>query len=216
MKNIIIIDNSKKSLSARRVDGFMSAMKTYDDIHPDRKIEISLVHYNDIEKFRPLVTDADGYILSGSNYKLTNFYTTEKIRTFRDEIDIILNTKKPVLGICFGHELMAVAYGFHVVTGEPERGVMELMFSEPFPLLPSRKNVIVDMQHVKQIEKTSRFDVLFDTYLSSNGTSVVAFKHKTKPQYGVQFHPESLDYQTAKDGRAILHAFFDICVTKDI
>ena len=213
MTSIVVIDNSKTELSPSRLDGFVGAVKTYRQSHPDSKLKLYIIHYTQIEKYQKVIAKADGFILSGSKLKLSNFYTTDKIMTFRPEMDIILNTEKPVLGICFGHELIAVAYGFHIINAvKPEQGFMELEFSEPFPLLPARKNVFVEMQHIKQIEHSERFDLFFTNYLSSNGTTVAAFKHQFKRQFGVQFHPETLDYHAMKDGRAILHGFFDLCV----
>lgn len=209
---LIVIDNSKTSLPTSRLDGFMSAAKTYQQANKHIKIKLYVIHYTQIEKYTKVIVDADGFILSGSKLKLSNFHTTDKITTFRPEMDIILNTDKPVLGICFGHELIAVANGFRIIDAvKPEQGFMELEFSEPFPLLPARKNVFVEMQHIKQIEHSKRFDLFFTNYLSSNGTTVAAFKHQFKQQFGVQFHPETLDYRAMKDGRAILHGFFELC-----
>ena len=211
--NIIIIDNSKKSLSPSRQDGFVGAAKTYQQSRKHLKIKMYIIHYTEIEKYRTYVDSADGFILSGSKLKLSNFYVSSKISNLRSEVDIILNSTKPILGVCFGHELIAVAHGFRVIDAmKPERGFMELEFSEPFPLLPTRKNVFVEMQHIKQIEHTPRFDLFFTNYLTTDGTTIGVFKHQFKRQYGVQFHPETLDYRAMKDGRDILHGFFDLCV----
>jgi len=56
--------------------------------------------------------DPDLVILTGSNFMLSKPDTR---MVFQPEIDLVRKLDQPVLGICFGHQLIGTAYGSEVV-----------------------------------------------------------------------------------------------------
>lgn len=113
-----------------------------------------------------------------------------------DMIRYCAETKKPVLGVCLGHQALAEVFG-GVVSHSPElmhgktshihhdgKGVFE---SLPSPLEVTR-------YHSLAIENGTNPDELEVTasVLSARGEVIMAVQHRSLPLWGVQFHPESI------------------------
>ena len=101
----------------------------------------------------------------------------------------ILDLGVPVLGICYGMQLLAHLTGSKVMPGkEREFGHRDLVVSNPSGLFdgtPAKQ--VVWMSHGDQVE-----DVRGD-WLSIASTATcknAAVKHGSRPLYGIQFHPE--------------------------
>ncbi len=95
----------------------------------------------------------------------------------------------PVLGICYGMELIAHMLG-GVVVGSDEReyGHALLNVTKSCALFKGLgKKFSVWMSHGDRVEKLPRgFDVIGQSYSSP----VAAMRHRSQKLYGVQFHPE--------------------------
>jgi len=208
-RTIVVVDNNIAKLPEKRRKGFLSAEQSYNQLYKKEQIHLEFVKYNALTK--KIIDEANGFILSGSHHKLTDFYSSiNKRNLFNNEIDLIRTVNVPILGICFGHELIGIAFNAKIVDCQPETDRMTIEFSAPFPLLPSRKNVNVEMQHIRKILHDERFDAFFDVFASTQSVELAIIGHKFKTIYGVQFHPESLDYWSVKDGQEILHNFFSL------
>lgn len=98
-----------------------------------------------------------------------------------------LEVNVPILGICYGHQLIASQQG-KVEKSAPEFGQSTLKILEPdilFNNVPDESTVW--MSHCDGVSK------LPDDYkvlASSDYSSIAAFKDRNRPIYGVQFHPE--------------------------
>ncbi len=109
----------------------------------------------------------------------------------------------PILGICYGHQLLALQLGGKVGPGaEREYGHTELEVVEPdvlFAGLPGRLSVW--MSHGDRVvEAPPGFSVL----ARSAHSPVAAMADRQRNFYGVQFHPE---VQHTPDGPTILRNF---------
>jgi GMP synthase (glutamine-hydrolysing) len=116
----------------------------------------------------------------------------------------------PVLGICYGMQLMAHLTGGRVAKGiEREYGLSQLEVRVPEGILGGfglKEAVPVWMSH------GDRIDVLppgFRVLAVSENSPVAVMAHETKPLIGVQFHPEVVH---TPRGREMLENFlFDVC-----
>jgi anthranilate synthase component II len=110
----------------------------------------------------------------------------------------------PVLGVCLGHQALAVAFGGRVVRGEPVHGKTAevehdgstIFTGLPNPLVAGRyHSLVVDPELPRGCVRSA----------SSNGT-VMAIRHSELPAEGVQFHPESI---LTAEGKALLRNFLE-------
>ena len=99
-----------------------------------------------------------------------------------------LNLGVPILGICYGHQLLADRIGGKVSGGTAEfgRSLLELKhFDGIFKDLP--RKFVVWMSHRDSVKK---LPTGFSIIASSDYSEVAAIKNDKKLFYGVQFHPE--------------------------
>lgn len=121
----------------------------------------------------------------------------------------------PVLGICYGQQLAVHLLGGKVVPeNHREFGRAHVDVKESSGLFRDvPKNLTVWMSHGDQVQilpsPPGRGEGDFIPLASTETCAVAALRHRTKPIYGLQFHPEVSHTQ---DGSKILHNFlYDIC-----
>ncbi|MBT3201313.1 MAG: glutamine-hydrolyzing GMP synthase [Phycisphaerales bacterium] len=114
----------------------------------------------------------------------------------------------PILGICYGMQVSAHLMGSKVDSCESrEYGRTSLKITEPDGLL---KNIPAEttvwMSHGDQVQKIGED---FIPLAATPTCPIAAVKHKTRPFYGVQFHPEVT--HTPHGGEIFTNFLFDIC-----
>ncbi|MBU5486849.1 aminodeoxychorismate/anthranilate synthase component II [Clostridium sp. MSJ-8] len=129
--------------------------------------------------------------------------SVEVAREFGDDI--------PVLGICLGHQSIAVAYGGNVVRANEiyhgKSSTISVKGNDIFEGI-SRK-IDVMRYHSLVVDRSSlpnELEVIADTV---DDHIIMAIRHKTKKIYGLQFHPESVF--TPKGKRMIKNFVEGIC-----
>ena len=134
----------------------------------------------------------DGVVLSGSPDMLSDPKVAAK---YSGETEAIVDSKATILGVCFGHQMLARAFGAEVAKdGRPVLGMVKTRVLERDPLfdgLPNRL-MLLESRHeiVKSLPKGFR-------HLAKSETSrIAAMKHSIRPLYGVQFHPERYTRKT--------------------
>lgn len=120
----------------------------------------------------------------------------------------LLNVPVPVLGICYGHQLIATAF-----SGKLEHGTM-MEYGKTYVKVVERDVLLMDvperfvvwMSHTDSVvAQPPGFKVLA---LTERG-AVAAMRYTERPIYGVQFHPEVKHTQM---GNKILKRFLaDVC-----
>jgi GMP synthase (glutamine-hydrolysing) len=101
----------------------------------------------------------------------------------------IFDLDLPTLGICYGMQLACKHLGGRVGAAKSrEYGRAELRMKKKDPLLSGLpKHTVVWMSHGDRVENVSRdFQVLATT----KNCPLAVVRHKQRPIYGVQFHPE--------------------------
>jgi len=195
MDCIVIIDYGGQyaHLIARRV----RELKVYSEVvHGDEA-------YEEITSLPPDVK-VKGLILSGG--PLSVLSESSPKFDFR-----LMELGVPMLGICFGHQLLAHAFGGRVESlGKGEYGVTYVYIEDFDDILEGLNRVErVWMSHSDTVTSLpSDFRVLARTDLCP----VAAFKHRDKPIYGVQWHPEVV--HTERGMRVFENFLFKVCKCK--
>jgi len=113
----------------------------------------------------------------------------------------------PVLGICAGHQFMAQFFGGEAKPSKiPEFGKVELAITRQdtiFDGVPEKS--IVWLSHNDEVTKLPDD---FELLAESENCNIQAMKHKNKPFYGLQFHPE---VEHTEYGEQIFKNFVKIC-----
>ncbi len=120
----------------------------------------------------------------------------------------IFDLDKPILGICYGLQHIAYSFGGAVDPAlQREYGRADLVVEQADPLftgLPSPTTVW--MSHGDHL---TRLPENFETLAHTDNSPIAVIRHKTKPIYGLQFHPE---VHHTEQGKQMLHNFlFEIC-----
>ncbi|MEM2905211.1 MAG: gamma-glutamyl-gamma-aminobutyrate hydrolase family protein [Candidatus Bathyarchaeia archaeon] len=130
---------------------------------------------------------------------------------YRAELRMIRRLRKPMLGVCGGHQLLAVAFHGEVEgLGRRVRGFKTVQVVERDPIFEGVPDSMVVRQH--HHDQVSRLPEGFKLLATSSTTKVEAMKHVSEPLYGLQFHPERFD-KAHLHGRAILSNFLRIAST---
>jgi GMP synthase (glutamine-hydrolysing) len=120
----------------------------------------------------------------------------------------LLDLELPILGLCYGHQLIAHTVGAKVEPAQQrEYGIAYVTIDKPVGVLKGLgKKEKVWMSHGDTVFTVpAEFEVLAHT----ENCPVAAFRHKQKPVYGLQWHPEVVH---TKNGMQMLSNFiFEVC-----
>lgn len=138
-------------------------------------------------------------ILSGGSGKPIEYYPEE----YTDELALIRNHPGPIVGICFGFELIAYAYGAKLnLSKDRHQGLVKITPTTPDTLFTNTASYSVYESHRWVVKKL--VEPLMPLAESENGVEIL--KHRSKQIYGFQFHPES---PNDVDGKQLLHRMLD-------
>ena len=153
-------------------------------------------------------------ILSGQSHPWSR-YSTESLRGV---FEVIKKATQPTLGVCGGHQQIALAYGSKIdlmARLEPgegyegakrERGYfsVETNGNSIFKNLP--KEITVWHSHFDEVKELPEG---FRRTAWNETCPIQAMEHAERPLFGVQFHPELFDEAHA-DGQRVLDNFLSI------
>ena len=108
-------------------------------------------------------------------------------------VKFALQTNYPVFGVCLGHQAIAEAMGA-TVSSAPELmhgKISQVMHQDSTILAGLPQGFNATRYHSLAVEKDTVPDDLLITGQTESGV-IMGLEHKTKPIYGVQFHPESV------------------------
>lgn len=182
---IVVIDfgSSKTRFIADAVDEFMD-VKT-----------VSYTEFNTSD-----LNDASGVILSGAPILVTEV----EMLPYVQKMQWLKTTDLPVLGICFGHQLIGILHGAFASMMKPDRDWQTIEAFESSPLLdrlPTEFQMMED--HCETISIPQGFDLI----ASSDACVNEMMQHKEKSLFGVQFHPEV----SGNHGRVMIENFVKLC-----
>ncbi len=119
---------------------------------------------------QPTAVTTDRQTTGGANFQLSTF-----------------NFQLPIMGICLGHQLLALACG--AKTARLKFGHHGC--NHPVKNLATGKVEITSQNHNFAVVPESVPDCLEVTHVNLNDGSIEGVRHKTLPAFSVQYHPES-------------------------
>ncbi len=158
----------------------------------DRVKEIGVsVAVSDFESLPNMEPEAvskiySGVVLSGTEALFTR--TADRVR-FATLIEFLPKVNIPILGICGGHQALALGYGGTVTKSPgPVEGFRTVSLEDKDTLLAGLPAKIRVMQSHK--EQVKQLPSNFVRIATSTEIENEGMKHQDRPIYGVQFHPE--------------------------
>ena len=194
LNKILIVDFGSQftQLIARRV----RELGIFSEIISHKKIKSKDINYS-----------VKGIILSGGplNVYQINKYSFDKR---------IIQKGVPVLGICFGHQIISKLNGGKVKQSKyREFGLANISKKNNSLLIKNlfkkKKIIKVWMSHADQVSKLPKN---FKVIASSENSKFAVVENKLKNYYGVQFHPEVTHTENGK--KLISNFIFLICKMK--
>ena len=118
-----------------------------------------------------------------------------------------LSPQVPILGVCLGHQAIGVAFGgvvtrcgpMHGMASTIRHGGQDIFADCPSPLRVGRYHSLAIDPH--------RLPAQLQVTATSEDGVIMGVRHRTRPIFGVQFHPESV---LTDDGLLMLRNFVAI------
>jgi len=144
---------------------------------------------------------ADGIVLSGGT---ANFSYEEKVLGRVDEY--LAKASVPILGICLGHQFMAIYYGGKVQKSKtPEFGKVEITVGQSLLYDSLPRHFVAWESHNDEVVSLPKN---FRATGFSNTCPIESMEDEKQQRFGVQFHPE---VEHTQYGREIFKNFIKIC-----
>jgi GMP synthase (glutamine-hydrolysing) len=205
---IYLIDNTidGQGASPRELRSALERVRPEMEILTEPFSEVSL------ERIRRL--NPSHIILSGQSHPWEGYTPASLAGVF----SVIREASQPILGVCGGHQQMALAFGAPVgLMGrvEPgdgyegakrERGFFEVETNRQGILRDLPERITVWHSHFDEVKDLPPG---FEATASNETCSIQAMQHKERPVFGVQFHPELFD-DAHPDGRQVLENFLNL------
>ncbi len=173
-----------------------------------------ILHYSEINDNSKVSHEYEGVILSGSEARFEAHG-----QYYQSQMDLIRSVEIPLLGICYGHQLMGVAFGGTTNTYPTGfvTGLEKITVLRNDPLLQGwqkKDQLAFSEWHTDFLET---LPPCFHVLGSSKTSKYEIIRHKTKPLWGVQFHPERNVDPNSKiytpDAEIIMRNFIQIVKT---
>ncbi len=178
-----------------------------------------MIHYKQLSRKVLAQLKPWAIVYSGASTPFED-YDVRRTQSYKQ---VVLTSDIPQLGICGGHQLASEFFGCtlgimrRTRPDEPDHnpkyhpgqfkewGVYPVTILKKDPLFTGLKKIIrVQQFHRSEIK---RLGPDLEVLASSPACRVQVFRHRTRPFYGVQFHPEEAT-EAYPDGFAILRNFF--------
>jgi GMP synthase (glutamine-hydrolysing) len=171
--------------------------RTLRDLEVDTKIVPNTISFTDLLK-----DNVDGLVLSGGAPRIGLESDLGNCSEYLEKAGF------PILGICAGHQFMARFFGGKVEPSKvPEFGKIGLILLKEDDALfegVSKKSIVWESHNDEVTLLPNEFELL----AKSENCKIQAMRHKKKPFYGLQFHPE---VEHTEYGERIFKNFVKIC-----
>jgi anthranilate synthase component II len=117
-----------------------------------------------------------------------------------------IERRHPLLGVCLGHQAIALACGSPVERTHPVHGKVATVRHDGSGLFAGLPSPFAATRYHSLAVSDPRPPLVANAW-AADGT-VMAMRHADAPVHGVQFHPESV---ASEQGKPLLAAFLEIC-----
>ncbi|MGI8919402.1 MAG: glutamine amidotransferase-related protein [Pyrinomonadaceae bacterium] len=178
-------------------------------VRPD--LELLTERFTEVSLQRVQALNPSHIILSGQSHPWERYSPESLAGVF----SVIREAQQPILGVCGGHQQMALAFGAPVgLMGrlEPGEGYEGAKRERGFYDVQTNAQGIFQDLPAKITVWHSHFDEVkslppdFLATAANETCPIQAMQHKNRPLFGVQFHPELFD-EAHLDGRGVLEKF---------
>tara|TARA_B100000963_G_scaffold355594_1_gene374138 strand:+ start:3419 stop:3982 length:564 start_codon:yes stop_codon:yes gene_type:complete len=117
--------------------------------------------------------------------------------------------KKPILGICLGHQVLGQAFGSRIIKANKimHGKISKIKIKKNNYIFKNLPKVIYGTRYHSLIIDDKTLDKSFDITAQTEDNIIMAIQHKKYKLFGIQFHPES--YKT-KYGQKIINNFITL------
>ncbi len=162
--------------------------------------EVKVVRNDAITAKEALASGAQGFLISPGPC------TPNEAGVSLDLVAACAAEKRPLLGVCLGHQSIGQHFGGKVVRGGLMHGKTSPVTHDgsgvfeglPSPFIATRYHSLVVEDIPDELVVNATADDAF----------VMGFRHRDLPIHGVQFHPESI---ATEHGHALLANFVKMC-----
>ena len=229
-----VIDNNVDPMTPEqgRGRGFFEALDAWV-----KGKDYEFIRYDQIKTAAEDALRCRGLILSGSRYDFARLDNRLDLNTYRKmtpELQLLRDFDGPVLGICFGHQLLALAEEFE--NGRISFGQLQIRnmrVAEDDYLVASlrlesglrfttRTELWVQNNHKQEVVPTEALLERFEILSRSDLCPVQIMQHRARDWFGVQFHPEigrnsnhgetDRHDDAVRDGYALIRDFVRYCL----
>ena len=159
----------------------------------DEQVEIKEFDEVSLKEFHSIIFSGGG-LLSNIQNEIQNYFNH------------LLQIEKPVLGICFGHQVIGLVHGANIykldtlITGDYKVDFLKEpeIIKEPKLI----EQALFAKNHAESINLPKEFNLIAHSETCQNEM----MQHQSKQIYGVQFHPEV----SGKEGERIIQGFLKI------
>jgi len=171
-----LVVNCYREQAEEKIKGYVAQAERFSDV--------SEVSWGVLERAYDMETYCAA-IISGSQWLLSRETPPAPL------VEFVRELKVPALGICFGHQLFARAYGAQVLPGELIERNETIIISEPGMLFHGMEPEMEFLEsHREFVDAAAIERAGWHVIAQSESCPVEAMHHPTRPLYGVQFHPE--------------------------
>ncbi len=185
---ILVIDNQSKF-----IDNIKEKLK-------EKEVKYKVCRHSEPPDFESL-NDVKGIILSGGP---GDPYGPLNVTA---DLLVLMKYDVPTIGLCLGHEIIAVANEGKISNLQEEQNRMEnivIDVADDQIFKGLKKDVKLRKKHYRHITKVPKD---FEVLAHSDTCPVEIIKHKTKNIYGFQAHPEV----SGEEGNIIINNFLKMC-----
>ena len=124
-------------------------------------------------------------------------------------LDLIrANHSIPLLGVCLGHQAIGEAYGARIIRGAvPVHGKVTEVVHRGVGLFRGCESPMRTARYHSLVVDRDTLPDEFDVVAETTDGVVMAMSHRTRPIFGIQFHPESFG---TVGGDALIRNFLEV------